>query len=209
MGKYKSSRRDPRLSWVGTPLSHCRPSVRNANARPSKPKLGKLVARGVPIAPHGVPFDPLRGPHCALHTRRAPPTAARGPVAPPETANQVRTRSTEPHGLHLRPSAGTRGSRAAGRRSTGRAKRGLHTCRARSTAPREGPGRGAKTRQVRMLHHREPRRGRTRRSVTDILGATVSQPAPSPPPGLPPPSSASVASAWPISLIAWPRKLRR
>ena len=70
----------------------------------------------LPVGSHGVPLDPHEGaptassaPQRALHTRHAPPTAARGPVAPPETPSQVRTRSTEPHGLHLRPSAGTRG----------------------------------------------------------------------------------------------------
>ena len=135
----------------------------------------------LPVGSHGVPLDPRRArrpppsaPKTSLHTRRAPPTAARGPVAPPETVSQVRTRSTEPHGPHLRPSAGTRGPvrrEVGGRRAEPNAA-SVHTRRAGPTAPRACPGCDARTRQVRTAVPREPHHAVPRSPVNGAF-ATV------------------------------------
>ena len=84
---------------------------REANQSYAKLQYSKLrEALAPPLGcrppPLGCPSTARRGPQRALHTRRVPPAAARASVAPPEAASQVRTRSTEPHGPDLRPSAG-------------------------------------------------------------------------------------------------------
>ena len=133
---------------------------------------------GVPTAPHGVPFDRSSGPSTLL-TR--PSHASRTSGGRASLRSPARGRESGANALDgaaragFAPLRGPLASRAAGRRRPSRAKRRLHTCRAGPTAPRACPGQPATTRQVRTACRREPRRGRSRSLVTDILTVSVFQ----------------------------------
>ena len=71
----------------------------------SRSLLAAETPRGVPLDPHEDPPTASAVPPRTLRTRRVPPGAARASVGPPATPNQVRTRSTEPHGADLCPVA--------------------------------------------------------------------------------------------------------